>query len=44
MTEIFAAIDLTAAAAAIIGMGVLVIGIHMAYKSIDLGKRAVKKA
>lgn len=44
MTEIFAAIDLADVAVSVIGMGVLVIGIHMAFKSIDLGKRAVKKA
>jgi len=44
MTQIFDAIDLATAAASILGMGVLVIGIHMAFKSIDLGKRAVRKA
>lgn len=44
MAEIFAAIDFATAATAVIGIGVLVIGIHMAFKGIDLGKRAVKKA
>ncbi|MEQ6471194.1 hypothetical protein [Comamonas sp. wu1-DMT] len=44
MAEIFAAIDLTTVAAAVIGIGVTVIGVHMAFKGIDLGKRGVKKA
>lgn len=44
MDQIFAAIDLTTVAAAIIAIGVVVMGITMAYKAIDLGKRGVKKA
>ena len=44
MTEIFAAIDFTTVAASVIGMGILIIGITMAFKGIDLGKRGVKKA
>lgn len=44
MTEIFAAVDLGDVAAFVIASGVLVIGITMAFKGIDLGKRAVKKA
>ena len=44
MTEIFAAVDLGDVTAFVIASGVLVIGITMAFKGIDLGKRAVKKA
>ena len=44
MTEIFAAVDFSSVAAAVIVIGVAVIGIHMAFKAIDLGKRGVRKA
>jgi len=44
ISTIFASIDLTTVATTIAGLGVLVIGIVMAFKGIDLGKRAVKKA
>lgn len=44
MADIFAAVDLTTVAASVTAIGVLVIGITMAYKGIDLGKRGVKKA
>jgi hypothetical protein len=44
MTEIFAAVDLTAVAAWVGLTGVAIIGITMAFKGIDLGKRGVKKA
>ena len=44
MTEIFAAVDLTTVATSVIAIGVAVIGICMAFKGIDLGKRGVKKA
>lgn len=44
MADIFAAVDMTTVAAWVAGVGVLVIGITMAFKGIDLGKRAVKKA
>lgn len=43
MADIFAAIDLSTVATSVIGLGVLVVGITMAFKGIDLGKRAVKK-
>lgn len=44
MTEIFAAVDLGEVAAWVVATGVLIIGITMAFKGIDLGKRGVKKA
>lgn len=44
MSEIFAAVDLTTVVASVIAIGVTVIGVHMAFKGIDLGKRGVKKA
>ena len=44
MADIFAAIDFTTVAASVIATGVLIMGITMAYKGIDLGKRAVRKA
>lgn len=44
MADIFAAIDLTTVAATVTGLMVLIIGINMAFKGGDLGKRAVKKA
>lgn len=40
---IFAAIDLTTIAASVLGMGVLIIGVAMAFKGVDLGKRGVRK-
>ena len=43
MTDIFAAIDITTVAAAVIALGVGIIGITMAFEGIDLGKRAVRK-
>jgi hypothetical protein len=43
MADIFAAIDLATVAASVVGIGVLVIGITMAFKGIDLGKRGVRK-
>lgn len=43
MAEIFASIDLTTVVAAVVVIGVAVMGIQMAYKGIDLGKRGVKK-
>lgn len=42
MDTIFAAIDMTTAAAAIITIGVAAIGIRMAFKGTSLGKQAVK--
>lgn len=44
MQAIWDAIDFTTVAAAVSVIGVAVIGIHMAFKGIDLGKRGVKKA
>lgn len=44
MTEIFAAVDFAGVALFVGASGVLIIGIHMAFKGIDLGKRAVNKA
>ncbi len=44
MADIFAAVDLTSVATFVGATGVLVIGIAMAFKGIDLGKRGVKKA
>ena len=44
MDAIFAAIDFSTVVAAVIVIGVAVVGINMAFKGIDLGKRGVKKA
>lgn len=44
MADIFAAVDLTTVGAFVVATGVLVIGIAMSFKGIDLGKRGVKKA
>jgi len=44
MADIFTAVDLTAVATWVTATGVLIIGITMAFKGIDLGKRGVKKA
>ncbi|MEZ3137142.1 hypothetical protein ACBG90_20805 [Stutzerimonas kunmingensis] len=44
MTEIFGAVDLSTVATWVGATGVLIIGITMAFKGIDLGKRGVKKA
>lgn len=44
MADIFAAVDLSTVVAAVIVIGVAVMGIQMAFKGIDLGKRGVKKA
>lgn len=44
MDAVFDAIDLTTVAVTVGAIGVLVIGITMVFKAIDLGKRAVKKA
>jgi hypothetical protein len=40
---LFAAIDLTTIAASVLGLGLLVVGITMAFKGIDLSKRGVRK-
>lgn len=44
MADIFAAVDLTTVAAFVAATGVLVIGITMGFKGIDLGKKGVNKA
>lgn len=44
VSQIFAAVDLTTVSVAVIAVGLLVIAIVMAFKGIDLGKRAVSKA
>ncbi|WP_281349725.1 hypothetical protein [Propionivibrio limicola] len=43
MADIFAAVDFTTVLAFVTATGVAVIGIAMAFKGIDLGKRGVKK-
>lgn len=44
MADIFAAVDFTSVAAWVVLSGVAIIGIAMAFKGIDLGKRGVRKA
>lgn len=44
MDAILAGVDLTTVATWVGATGLLVIGITMAFKGIDLGKRAVRKA
>lgn len=44
MADIFAAVDFTTVAAWVGTVGVAIIGITMAFKGVDLGKRGVKKA
>jgi len=44
MADIFAAVDLSTVAAFAAATGVLIIGIAMTFKGIDLAKRGVRKA
>lgn len=44
MADIFAAVDLTAVSTAIVGFGVLIVGIALAEKGIGISKRNVRKA
>lgn len=44
MEVIFEAVDFSTVAASVGVIGVAVIGIAMAFKAIDLGKRGVRKA
>jgi len=44
MAAIFTAVDLSTVGAFVAATGVVVIGITMAFKGIDLGKRGVKKS
>lgn len=44
MAEIFGAVDFSSVVAWVTTAGIAIIGISMAFKGIDLGKRGVKKA
>lgn len=44
MADIFAAVDFSTVATWVAAAGVAIIGIRMAFKGIDLGKRGVSKA
>lgn len=44
MDEIFAAVDFSSVKTWVVASGILIIGIAMAFKGIDLAKRGVKKA
>lgn len=44
MASIFAAVDLSTVAAFVAATGVLVVGIALGFKGIDLSKRGIKKA
>lgn len=44
MADIFAAVDFSTVATWVGSAGVAIIGIALAFKGIDLGKRGVKKA
>lgn len=44
MDAILAAVDLGGVSLWVVASGILIIGIAMAFKGIDLGKRGVKKA
>lgn len=44
MADIFAAVDFSSVAVWVGTAGVAIIGIAMAFKGIDLGKRGVRKA
>lgn len=44
MATIFAAVDFTTVATWVATAGVAIIGIAMAFKAVDLGKRGVRKA
>lgn len=44
MADIFAAVDFSTVATWVGSAGVSIIGIALAFKGIDLGKRGVKKA
>lgn len=43
MADIFAAVDISTVATWAGGLGVLIIGVAMIFKGVDLGKRGVKK-
>lgn len=44
MADIFAAVDFSTVAAFVAATGIAIIGIAMAFKGVDLGKRGVRKA
>ncbi|WP_277912848.1 hypothetical protein [Pseudomonas aeruginosa] len=44
MSDIFGAVDFSSVSTWVVSAGVAIIGIAMAFKGIDLGKRGVKKA
>lgn len=44
MADIFAAVDFSTVAAFVAATGAAIIGIAMAFKGVDLGKRGVRKA
>lgn len=44
MADIFAAVDFSTVAAFVTATGIAIIGIAMAFKGVDLGKRGVRKA
>lgn len=44
MADIFAAVDMADVAAFVTAVGVLIVGVAMAFKGITLSKRAVNKA
>ena len=43
ITDLFAAIDMTTVAASVLALGVLIIGVKMAEKGIQLAKRNISK-
>ena len=43
MADIFAAVDLSSVATFVAATGVVVVGIALAFKGIDLSKRAIRK-
>lgn len=44
MADIFAAVDFSTVASFVTATGIAIIGIAMAFKGVDLGKRGVRKA
>lgn len=44
MADVLAAVDMSGAATAILPILVLVVGLALTFKGVDLGKRAVRKA
>jgi len=44
MADLFAGVDLTTVAAFVTATGLLIIGITLQFKGIDLAKRGIKKA